>query len=286
MTIRELARLAGVSICTVSKALRDDPRISAGTRLRIQQLAEAQLYSPNRLTQRLVTGVTKTIGCIVPDLTSTFHARLLRGVLAGVAQMGYHVLLVETHNLLHDTVEAMTMQLEQRVDGILVTSEHFTPIPRRIIYALRSHGVVLIGLDATRFEVPVDCVRTDEEALAVLAVDYLFALGHRQIAYVGPMPGKPLIDRSQAMVRAYAARKLSTSHFIDTRTDRHDSFDADSVLLTLCRGRQGVTAIIAWEDRMAARLIQSATAHGIAVPETLASWGVRISKWPTSLCRA
>jgi DNA-binding LacI/PurR family transcriptional regulator len=273
VTIRELAKLAGVSICTVSKALQNNPRISAATRQRIQQLAKAHLYSPNRITQRLVTGITKTIGCIVPDLTSTFHARLVRGVLTGVAQFGYHLLIVETHNVLHETVQAMTAQLEQRVDGILVVSEHFAPIPRQIIYALRSHGIALIGLDATRFASPVDCVRTDEDALAIMAVGYLADLGHREIAYVGPMPGKPLIDRSEAMVRAFAAHKLATEHFLDTQTDRHDSFDAEAVLKRLCRGRKRVTAIIAWEDRIAARLVQAAAVQRINVPGTLSILG-------------
>src|SRR5690242_3743330 len=124
MTIRQLAKLAGVSICTVSKALRDDPRLRPETIQRIKALAAQYHYHPNRLTQGLFSGKSNTIGCIVPEVTSTFHARILRGVMEGALSASCHVITLETHNQLLRTIAALHSCIERRVDGVLIASEH------------------------------------------------------------------------------------------------------------------------------------------------------------------
>jgi DNA-binding LacI/PurR family transcriptional regulator len=272
-TIRQLAQLADVSICTVSKALRDDPRISAPTRQRIQELAVQHCYRPNRLTQHLIQGKSHTIGCIVPDVANSFHARLLRGVLAAVSQSDRQVLILETHNQLLRTLKAMHALMEQRVEGILIASEHYAPIPRPVILEMRSHGIIPIGLDATRFATPVDSVRTDENRLADIAVSYLMELGHRRIAYIGPLPTGPLIDRARAFSRAFRRHHLTETTLIDTEAEDYALFSAAAVFDHLSTLPTRPTALIAWEDRIAARLIQEAHARGIDVPGAVSILG-------------
>ncbi len=269
MTIRQLAQLAGVSICTVSKALRDDPRLRPETIQRIKELAAQYHYHPNRLAQGLISGKSKALVCIVPEVTSTFHARLLRGVMAGAYAASFHVITIETHNQLLKTVAALHACIEQRVEGVLIASEHYAPLPQEIMLELRQHQIGIVGLDATLFATPVDLVRTDEDALARIAVDYLLQLGHRSIAYVGPLPDGPLIDRSLALARVFREHHLSRVHFLDTQTDQFRQFNADQVLDGLLHAPLPPTAVIVWQDLLAARLLQQAILRGIAVPATL-----------------
>ncbi len=269
MTIRQLAQIAGVSICTVSKALRNDPRLRPETIERIKALATQYHYHPNRLTQGLISGKSKTLVCIVPEVTSTFHARVLRGVMAGAFAASFHVITVETHNQLLKTVAALHACIEQRVEGVLIASEHYAPMPQEIILELRNHQIGIVGLDATLFETRVDLVRTDEDALARIAVEYLLQSGHRTIAYVGPLPDGPLIDRSLALSRVFRAHHLSRVHFIDTQTDQFRQFNAGQVLDCLLHAPLPPTAVIVWQDLLAARLLQEAIMRGIAVPAAL-----------------
>jgi len=266
MTIRQLAQLAGVSICTVSKALRDDPRLRPETIQRIKELAAQYQYHPNRLTQGLISGKSRTAVCIVPEVTSTFHARVLRGVMESALAASFHIVTVETHNQLLKTVAALHSCIEQRVEGVLIASEHYAPIPQEMILALHNHAIKIVGLDATLFERPIDQVRTDEEALARIAVEHLLQLGHRIIAYVGPLPDGPLIDRSLALSRIFREYHLSRAHFIDTQTDQFLRFDAGQVLERILHAPLPPTAVIVWQDLLAARLLQEATLRGIAVP--------------------
>ena len=80
------------------ESLRDDPRLRPETIQRIKELAAQYHYHPNRLTQGLFRGKAMTIGCIVPEVTSIFHARVLRGVMEGTLQASFHVITIETHN--------------------------------------------------------------------------------------------------------------------------------------------------------------------------------------------
>jgi LacI family transcriptional regulator len=271
--MRQLADMAGVTIGTVSLALRDHPRISAPTRQRIKELAEHYHYQPNRLTQGLISGKTNTIGCILPSVTCTFYARLLRGVLTQALATTYQVITLETGSQLLKTCKAIDMLVGQRVDGILVASEHYAPIPRESVQTMRHHGIVPISLDSTLIEIPIDEVRTNEDELAEMAVGYLHTLGHRVIAYVGTMPGGRLYGRAQAMAHALQRRQLSTAYLVDTQTEHYANFDADAAFNRLLGRQRPPTAVIAWEDRIAAKLIQHARRRGLRIPRDLSVFG-------------
>ncbi|MHB0940064.1 MAG: LacI family DNA-binding transcriptional regulator [Armatimonadota bacterium] len=269
ISMRQLAKLAGVSVGTVSLALRDNPRISAATRQRIQVLAEQHGYRSNQVTRSLISGKTHTLGCILPSVTCTFYARLLRGVLASAFSMGCHVLILETHSRLLDTCKAIHALLGQRVDGILIASEHPATIPRETVREMVRRGAWPVSLDSTPFEEPVDEIRTDEGQLAETAVGYLFDMGHREIAYLGSVPG----GRAQAMSDALQRRGLPAHYFFDAYADDPARFDMDAIYRALFRHTLPPTAIICWEDRMAARLIQHLAYRGVRVPQDVSVLG-------------
>jgi LacI family transcriptional regulator len=272
-SIREIARLAGVSASTVSRALRDDPSIPAATRARIQALAEAHHYSTDHWVQRLTAGRRRIIGYILPEVTTSFYARVLRGILESATAAHYHVITLETHSLLLQTCRAIQALVEQRVDAIVIASEHPEPIPREAILAMRQHQVVPISLDSTPFSLPVDSIATDEEQLAEMIVSYLMHLGHRSIAFVGLLPGGHLFGRGEAMARIMRAHHLVTTNFIDTQTKDYRSVDALQIWQRLRRLNLPPTAIITWEDRIAAKLLQTAGAAGVGVPQQVSVIG-------------
>ncbi len=277
--IRQLAELAGVSIGTVSMALRDDARIHPDTRARIQELATRFHYRPNRLMQSLVTGASHTLGCLIPFVDFPYCSRILRGVLEEAFLASYHMFVLETHGQEAHTILGIQSLIEQRVDGVIIHSGHQRSLPRKTMLELRSHNIVPVILDATRADLPVDAVCTHEQQLAELAVDYLHGLGHRRIAYLGPASKGHRQGRAPALAQALQARRLSADAFIDTG-DRTFETLADSELLhTLLTAPTAPTAVITTDD-MAVVLLQGLRARGLAVPRDLSLLG--IGNHPTS----
>lgn len=268
-TVRKLAQLAGVSIATVSRALRGDPHVLPETRRRVLELAELYRYRPNRLMQSLITGKSSTIGCVLPDVAHPYSARELRGVLAQAFTESYRVLVLENHGKLAHTRQALRTLVELRVEGVLVDGGHAASLPTEAVWELWSQGIALVSLDDSPIDIPVDQVRTDEEQLAMMAVDYLVALGHRAIAYVGPVVQGDRGGRARAMQYAMAASIVPASYVVDIPAEPDARFDAEPTFARLHALVPSPTALIVWEDHVAARLMQQAAHHGLRIPHDL-----------------
>ncbi|HEY3379395.1 MAG TPA: LacI family DNA-binding transcriptional regulator [Armatimonadota bacterium] len=275
MTIRQLAALAGVSIGTVSRALRNDTRISAPTRERVQQLALAYNYQPNRLTQAILTNTSHLLGVLVPDMGYYFWARICKGIHAMAFQESYQVITLETGIELSRIRAGIDALLSLRVDGILLMGSCNTqPVTNEALLGVWSRSIPLLTIDMIPVESEVDRVQCNEEQMAQSAVDYLITLGHQQIAYFGPTS---IAQRRLAAVqRALALRKLDTSLLIDvpfTTIKDHSADEATDILTPLLQLRPIPTAVIAWEDYYALLLMKQCAQRGIRIPHDLSILG-------------
>ncbi|HEY3416542.1 MAG TPA: LacI family DNA-binding transcriptional regulator, partial [Armatimonadota bacterium] len=177
-TVRELAKLAGVAIGTVSRALNNAPDINPGTRARILELVTRFQYRSNRAVP--ASGVL-TIGCLVPRISSEFFARILAGVVRAAFQESCHVIPLETNSDIAITRLALSTLVEQRVAGIMLATGHAELVPKEDIVRVWSAGIVPVCLNMSRAKVPLDTVQTDWAANAELAVNHFLALGHRHM---------------------------------------------------------------------------------------------------------
>lgn len=273
-TVRQLAKLAGVSPSTVSRALRGDRYVRPEVRQRVEEFAALYHYRPNRLTQSLTSGTTYTLGCILPSVILPFYARLLLGVLKEAYLHSYRVVILEAHSDIAHTRQAIHTLVDQRVDGLLIGSEQFTPLPRDSVLEMWGQGVVPINIDCTQFETRIDTVGTDETAMAKLAVDYLVKLGHRRIAFVGLVPKGAVSGRPWAFADAMVRHGLPTNYFEDTGTLSAAEFDVRDILDRLLAHAIPPTAIIAWEDHLAAKLMQHVSTRGLRVPDDISILGI------------
>ena len=270
-TVRQLAAIAGVSIGTISMALRDDPRVSAATRQRIQELAALYNYRPNRLTQGLLQGKSAVIGCLVPSVANEYASRILRGVLQSAYEHGYRVITLETHAALDHTLLALDALTEQRVEGVVIMAGIDDPLPAQAILMLRSHQIRPVLIDNTTATLPLDMVRTDELQLANLAVSYLREQGHRAIGFVG-MKGQ----RQEAVVQALRAQGLPTDGVITYPGPSYVQMDhaqAAGLLQRCLEHNPRQTAFIAVNDIVAAYLLSQAARLGIAIPSRFSLLG-------------
>jgi LacI family transcriptional regulator len=265
-TIRELAALAGVSACTVSLALRDRPGVSLAMREHIKELAAMYHYQTNRLAQGAITGKSATIGVVIPAVNAYYYSDIFKAIVETAFSYSYHVTVLQSEDVLH-TCRAIQTLVEQRVEGILLGTIHFEPVPSDVLLMARSNGVAIVGVGEVMTSSSYDFVSTDEVQVANTIIDYLYNLGHREIAYVCPITPKHSPDRTSAMMAAFQRYHLSMNHFIDTHDMPKDAFTL------YLQSHRSATALIGMEDTHAAYLLQAALRHGMSIPKDLSIIG-------------
>jgi LacI family transcriptional regulator len=268
-TIRFLAGIAGVAPSTVSRALRNDPSIGAPMRLHIQSLAREYHYHPNQLMHGLLTGQSGVIGIALPQLTISFNAAILSAMLDSVMDAGFRSMIFETYCTLEKTQYAIHAMIEQRVDGALLYTGRGERLPPDLLLGLRSHGIPAISIDAVTEDIQLDTVRTDEEQLASLAVDYLISLGHQRIAWLNHIVNA----RSLAIITALRKRKLTTCYCLEPVGRSYEHVADVEVIETLLTRYPRPTALIAGDDHIAGKVLTACHTLHITVPDELSVIG-------------
>jgi DNA-binding LacI/PurR family transcriptional regulator len=178
ISIKDIAKRAGVSPATVSRALHNHPRLSAKTTGAIQALAQEMGYVPSAVARSLVSSRSTTIGVAVNDFLNPFYVDLIANIENAVTGEDYHVFISSFHQNRERELSLMIAFLERRLAGIIVVgsiiSHDYLTWPNRA-----SMPIVLISCPAYPFSVSVD------HFMGVrLAMEHLIGLGHRRIAYV------------------------------------------------------------------------------------------------------
>jgi len=122
VTIKDVAKAAGVSEATVSRALSHNPRVKRDTRQKVQNIASNLGYHPNGLARSIRVQQTHTLGVIIPDILNAFFTHLSRAIEDAASRSGYDVVLVNTDESLAKEASALNLLLEKQVDGIIITS--------------------------------------------------------------------------------------------------------------------------------------------------------------------
>jgi LacI family transcriptional regulator len=199
LTIRDVARAAGVSTATVSRALVSGPsRVAEKTRLRVYSAAERLGYRVNHAARSLKTRSTRTVAVIAPELANDFFMALAEGIAGELDAQGYTMLLATSENSPEEEKKRLVMLADRMADGIVVIpagsgGEH--------LEALAKQGVPLLLVDRLVAGTGLDAVVSDNEGGAFELTRALLADGFRRIAFVG---GDPAISAARERLAGYA----------------------------------------------------------------------------------
>ena len=190
--LKDIARHAGVSVMTVSKALRDEPDVSAATKSRIKSLAQQMGYVPDSSAQGLRTRKTKMFGLVIPSSTNPIFTRIVYAIENRAHEMGYDILITHTHNMPDREEVCIRRLLSRRVDGLFISPVYRYEAEARIYQEVLARKIptVLIGPPAPFCKSFVS-VETDERAASHTATQHLLKLGHKRIAYLTGPPTAP-----------------------------------------------------------------------------------------------
>jgi LacI family repressor for deo operon, udp, cdd, tsx, nupC, and nupG len=199
-SIVDVARRAGVSVATVSRALRGLPNVSGQTRDRVLAAARELEYTASPLAAALVTGRTRSVGVIAADADSWFFAEVLRGLEEGLRDRGYDLVLHVLPEGVRREQFFTGLPVRRRVDALVVAGLRLTDAELLTLRQLRLPiAGVAEALDGVHTE------RIDNEAAARLAVEHLIELGHTRIAMIGGAPDGHPLSAPAARSRGYRA---------------------------------------------------------------------------------
>ncbi|WP_300268541.1 LacI family DNA-binding transcriptional regulator [Microbacterium sp.] len=275
VSIDEVARLAGVSTATVSRALSGRGHVSAASRERVQVAAQSLGYVVSSRASSLASGRTTNVGVIVPFLDRWFFSTVLSGVSSALMRHGYDITL---YNITADRDVRRsvfdTALRRQRVDAIIAVSIELDETETDQLLAL-GLPVIAIGGPNPKLET----LTVDDVALAQLATEHLLSLGHTEIAHIGANPEFDLdfhipTNRRHGFERALADAGITPNPAFLEPADFtvEGGYRAAKQLL----GRPGVrpTAVFAASDEMAIGALLAARDLGYSVPEELSIVGI------------
>ncbi len=270
VTIREVAREAGVSVATVSRVLNGVGPASRDTRARIERIAAQLQYVPNGAARSLITSRTQTLGVILPDLYGEFFSEVIRGIDSAARQQQYHLLVSSSHSD-RDGLAAALRSMYGRVDGLLVMSPH---VDGRILKTLLPPRLPAILLGSATGAAPLwGQVTMDNRGGARQVTEHLVRLGHRHIVHLaGPADNADAQARRAGFLEALAGAGLAGGAEAVVPGDFTEAGGAAAARQALERA-EVPTALVAANDSMAIGAIGALREAGIAVPEGIAVTG-------------
>jgi len=271
-TIKDVARLANVSITTVSRVINNKSEgVSEETRQRVLQVMENLNYQPNRVARGLVTRRTNTLGLILPDITNPFFPEIARAVEDTANKHGYNIILCNTDDR-SDKEELYIRVLKSKcVDGIVFTSST-TPVFRHV-RQLRHYKMPFVLLDRYFYDEQLPGVYTDGCQGMHEITRFVLEMGHREIAYIGgPNEAPNSMYRYAGFERALKDFGLALDKELIVEGNYKISGGREGVLELLGRGRD-FTAVVCANDLMAVGAMEELKGAGFRIPEDVSVTG-------------
>lgn len=272
--LRDIAAKAGVSIMTVSKALRDEPDVAVTTRERLRNIASSLGYVPDTAAQSMRNNSTRLLGLVVPSTTNPFFARLIVGLEEKAHAFNYDLILAHSHNQSEREEAVIRRLLARRIDGLFVA-----PVYRLVanapIYEMlsrRAVPTVVLGHRAL-FCAQFSSVETEDIAASYRGTKHLLELGHKRIAFfTGPVISPQAQERYEGYRRALREAGLEP--------DDRLVFNAGSTLeegekaaLQFLNERSDATAIQAVNDLVAIGAASQLIQQGLRIPADISILG-------------
>jgi LacI family transcriptional regulator len=272
--LKDIAQQIGVSVMTVSKALRDAPDVSAATKAKIKLLAQQMGYVPDSSAQGLRTKTTKIFGVVIPSITNPIYARIIFAIEERAHELGYDVLLAHSLNKPEREELCLRRMLSRRVDGLFISPVYRFEAEARIYQEIlvRQTPTVLLGPPAA-FCKSFASVETEELVASYHATQHLLQLGHKRIAYLTGPPVAPWAhERFEGYRRALREAGLDVDDKLVFQAGSTIEDGTNAALQMLNEGCQA-TAIQAVSDIVAVGCADALLSQGLKIPEDISIVG-------------
>jgi LacI family transcriptional regulator len=280
-TIKDVARVAGVSIATVSATLNGTARVSEKRSQRVWDAVRNVGYTPHGIARSLRLGHTRSIGLIVGDISNPFFTSLAKAVEAGASKAGYTVILLNSDENAEKELNLIKVLIEQRVAGILLAPSGYDAAYLAALSAMVRVPLVLV--DRYLPDAAYDAVIVDNQAAARMVTDYLIRLNHQRIAIV---MGREHLWTTEQRVRGYREglraaglpRNLDLELIADSQIET--AYEATQRLLSMT---DPPTAIFAANNLMMLGALEAILDMGFECPARISLAGIDDFSWSSAI---
>jgi DNA-binding LacI/PurR family transcriptional regulator len=264
-TLLDIAKVIGISVSTVSRALNNHPDISQKTKIAVKSIAKELAYEPNALAQSLVNRSTHTLGVIIPNLQTTFFATMLSGIQRVAGQAGYRVVICQSDDLHQTEVANVQALMNNMIDGLLLCHSLESSTFDHIKVQMK-RGIPIVQFYRVTMDVETPRVFCEDENGAFQITEHLLKMGCRRI---GLLLGPQHLMISQKRLKGFhkAMKKYKVS--LDSNLLAHVDFSTGMVNAAVDNWLQldpPIDAVFSISDKSAVQIIQYLKKKNIQVP--------------------
>lgn len=265
VTIKEIAKLAGVSYQTVSKALLGRPEINEETAERIRQIAKEKGYVPSFAARTIATNKSRLIAVFLPQIASSFYNKILQGIEHLASQQGYSILLYLFENAtIEDKLDTI---FSYHVDGAVIFENHFS---LGILGRFAAQNIPILFVNSTDIPPNANQIAIDAYYGLKLAFEHLYQLDHRRIllALSDHESEMKRIDDVKKLPAQFDGMKLRAKIYCDnySSAETFENFQIKDV-------QRGITAIVCTSDYIALPIMTRLQEHGLRIPDDISVIG-------------
>jgi LacI family transcriptional regulator, galactose operon repressor len=267
----DIARELGVSLMTVSKALRNHTDISVKTRDRVLQRARRLGYHPNWVARSLATSRTYMVGLVIPDLMHSFFAEVAKGIVRKLDPLGYQVIMTNSEGSCEAEDRQIGALMSRKIDGIIVASAE-TRSGSETLSSLRSGNFPLVLIDRRPPGIDANYVGVRDEEVGSLATQHLMEQGCRRIAHIRGPANSTGTGRLRGYRRVLAkhGREMGGKYIVKGGSGDDSGYQAMRRLMKLDPRPDGV---FCYNDPVAMGAIKAALDAGLKIPGDVAIIG-------------
>lgn len=265
-TVSDVARVAGVSVATVSRVFGGGAKVSENSRQRVLTAAAELDYTPNTTARTLRTGVSRTVGLVLPTLKGPFFPMLANVIEAACRIRGLATLVTTSGSTVAGEAEALQVLLGRAVDGIIISPIHRHDSVRTVEEFSNQRPIVQVDRFASE---KVDAVVTDADATVRIAVEHMKTLGRENLVFVGEDN-----DASSYALRAEAFRRHAGAASAGQMLSGPGGFEWGwAASEQISQRYPNVHAVVCADDLIALGVMQGLLARGTNVPQQVAITG-------------
>ncbi|NGM83221.1 LacI family transcriptional regulator [Paenibacillus sp. 7124] len=271
-TIKDVARLADVSIATVSRVLNRSKPVSPEVREKVMKVVDELGYNPNPVARTLIMKESTLIGVLIPDVANTFISMFVRGIEKELIQHGYTTLLCNTNGDTDVELHYLNLLRDKYVDGVILLTS--APKPEQIEF-FNKNDVPVIFSSHTDKDGRFSSINIDDYQATYDAAKYLIELGHRSIAFFcGPMDYYQTVRRYDGYKQALADHGITARpEWVFDKDYNLDSGYKSGMELFARVQEDHPTAVCCVSDMIAIGAIRAAEDNGLRVPEDVSVMG-------------
>src|SRR6478672_11686577 len=269
MNIKEVAKLAKVSTATVSRTINGSTKVSARTAARVQKAIKELNFYPNTHARTLVSGRSRMLGLIISDITNPFFPELVKHFEDQAVQKGLEVIIGNTDYNPKRMTECIRRMVERKVDGVAIMTSEADPA---VVTELTRRNIPTVFMDTGKTGLHSANIRIDYAQGIHEAVQHLFSLNHRRIAFIaGPMNLESARMRRDAYLSGLKSRGLSDKAMVEKGDHRIEG--GAMAMRSLLKLPQRPTAVITSNDLTAIGALGAILHAGLKVPEDISLIG-------------